>query len=111
MKKIVTLIFTAATMISVPAMAQNSAAATARANVVAVKAAAVQVIQTKGAKDAVEALKTAVASVKTDVQAVRADTNASKSEIVAAYYEAAQTKATLAFLKSIATAAKKPTGN
>jgi GTP:adenosylcobinamide-phosphate guanylyltransferase len=79
--------------------------------VAAVRAAAVQVIQTKGSKDAVEALKTAVASVKTDVQAVRADTNASKSEIVAAYYQAAQIKATLAFLKSIATAAKNPTGN
>ena len=106
MKKTLILISAVTAMIAFPAQAQNAAASAARANVAAVRAAAVTVVQTKGSKDAVDALKAAVSTVKADVQAVRADTDASKQEIAAATYQAVQTKATLAFLKALAAAPK-----
>ena len=111
MKKTIMLLCVASAMISFPAQAQSAAASAARANVAAVRVAAVTVVQTKGSKDAVDVLKAAVSTVKADVQAVRADTDASKQEIAAATHQAVQTKATLAFLKALAAAAKKPAGN
>lgn len=110
MRKTLIVLCAAAAFIAFPAHAQSDAAAAARANVAAVKAAAVQVIQTKGAKSAVDSLKTAVDAVKADVQAVKADASATKAEQAIAQREAVQTKAILSVLKSLA-AAKKPTGN
>ena len=111
MKKTLVLMCVTVGMISFPAQAQNAVSSAARANVAAVRAAAVQVVQTKGSKAAVDSLKSTVSTVKADVQAVRLDTNASKQEVTTAYYQVRQSKATLAFLKSVAAAAKKRAGN
>ena len=103
MKKLLAGVLTA-TVLLFPgtANASSTPAATAIANVRAVRAAAVEVAQTKGSQEAVAALRSAVQTVVADVKSVKADSNATKAQVAAARFEAAQTQATLAFLKGLA---------
>lgn len=93
------------------AQAATITAAQVRANIMAVRSAARQVVQTKGSTAAVADFKVAVQAVVADVQAVRADTSATKQEIVAARVEAIATRDTIGLLKAIAAAAKARNGS